>query len=185
MPDPQAMTRRCAAITIDGRRCLRNAQEGSDYCSTHNHPDSYKNRKPAKFDAVKQAKYLRYLSQGHTKGTAAASIGVSYEAVRRFRKRTPGFAELESEAELSAHAEVEKSLYNLAKQGHITAIIFWLKNRMPDRWADVYKQETSKRDEDVKNLKELGEQLQDDPEARNLLAQLHRHQSAVESISEN
>lgn len=32
--------------------------------------------------------------------------------------------------------EVENALYKLAIDGNITAIIFWLKNRKPDKWRD-------------------------------------------------
>lgn len=33
-------------------------------------------------------------------------------------------------------AKVEQSLFNKALSGDVTAMIFWLKNRRPDKWRD-------------------------------------------------
>ncbi len=38
-----------------------------------------------------------------------------------------------------ADSKVEASLYNQALKGNITAIIFWLCNRQPDKWKNVNK----------------------------------------------
>ena len=37
--------------------------------------------------------------------------------------------------------EVEEKLLELVFEGNITAIIFWLKNRRPDKWRDKPKDE--------------------------------------------
>jgi hypothetical protein len=38
---------------------------------------------------------------------------------------------------------VENSLYQMALDGNVTAAIFYLKNRRPDRWRDVHNIEAS------------------------------------------
>ena len=35
--------------------------------------------------------------------------------------------------------QVENALYKSAVSGNVTAMIFWLKNRKPERWNDVNK----------------------------------------------
>ena len=46
------------------------------------------------------------------------------------------FAAAVDQAELDACEIVEDALFNKAKDGHLTAIIFYLTNRVPDRWKD-------------------------------------------------
>lgn len=57
--------------------------------------------------------------------------------IRVHRNEDPAFDEACEDAELDAHAEIEDALFKAATTGNITACIFYLKNRCPERWKDV------------------------------------------------
>lgn len=47
--------------------------------------------------------------------------------------------------------EVENALVQQAKAGNVTAIIFWLKNRRPDKWRDKPVEDTGQKLDEIKN----------------------------------
>lgn len=89
-----------------------------------------------KFGEKRRAKYLDALREGNSRSSAARSVGVSPELVRLYRKATPGWEDLETEAEEEAHGKVEDSLFKTAINGNVTACQVWLYNRVPERWKD-------------------------------------------------
>jgi len=116
---PKARKQRATAAT--GRRLYRDAalKQGRGFT-----PD-------------KQADYLAAIARGLTRSKAAVAADVSTATVRDYMKKDPAFAAAVVEAEAQACDEVEDVLRELALSGHMTALMFWLQNRAPDRWKDM------------------------------------------------
>ena len=75
-------------------------------------------------------------SQGLTSGQIARCLGVSWSTIDRRRKEN---ADIEEAIKKGAALGVEKisnALMTSARDGNVTAQIFYLKNRAPDQWAD-------------------------------------------------
>ena len=89
------------------------------------------------FTPDKQAEYLSHLAGNIRPSKAAELVNVNYQTVREYRKKDPAFVAAEAEAEAQGTEAVEDALYNLAVGGHMTAIMFVLQNRQPDRWKDM------------------------------------------------
>ena len=124
------MSNRCNAKTKSGARC-KNGANGNGRCASHGE------REPYKLDALKRASYLEKLARGSGRGAAAGSIGIHRSTVADYRRAHPDFAAEESAAEMGAVSDVEDALYANARKGHVTAIIFFLKNRSPENWKDM------------------------------------------------
>ncbi len=90
-----------------------------------------------KFDAIKKEQYLQLLGNGFSRSNAAAAVGITRATVWNHRRADTEFAEVESRAEMRAHGLVEGKLFSRAMEGDHTAIIFYLKNRVPERWKDM------------------------------------------------
>jgi len=76
-------------------------------------------------------------SQGLTSGQIARCLGVSWSTIDRRRKE---FEEIEDAIKKGAALGVEKisnALMTSARDGNVTAQIFYLKNRAPDQWNDT------------------------------------------------
>lgn len=67
---------------------------------------------------------------------AAKLIGVTRQAIYERMKRDPKFKRKVEDARELATDFVEKALWKKAVDGHVTAMIFWLKNKRPDAWSD-------------------------------------------------
>lgn len=66
----------------------------------------------------------------------AQNMGISLNSLKLWRKKYPALdAILRQGKEVSDYA-VENALYKKAINGDVTAQIFWLKNRRPERWRD-------------------------------------------------
>ena len=96
-----------------------------------------------KFDEIHQERYLALIAAGANKQGAAELVGVCRNTVRNRRLADEEFARRESEANMVAVAAVEGFLYREAQGGNVTACIFFLKNRAPDRWRDRREHEIS------------------------------------------
>ena len=89
------------------------------------------------FTPDKQAEYLSCLAKGMRRGEAAAAAEINTATVNAYRKKDPAFQAAEIEAETQASEVIESALWELARGGHLTAIMFWLQNRAPSRWQDM------------------------------------------------
>lgn len=76
------------------------------------------------------------LRVGADMALAAALVGVTREGLRLYAQRHPGVQERFDEARARADDIIVKRLYDKAKDGDTTAIIFWLKNRRAAEWRD-------------------------------------------------
>ena len=74
-------------------------------------------------------------SLGLTDEEIAVILGISSRTLN-YWKKNPSFLQALKRGKLKADFQITKSLYDKAKAGDTTAIIFWLKNRRPDLWRD-------------------------------------------------
>jgi predicted DNA-binding protein YlxM (UPF0122 family) len=84
-----------------------------------------------------------WMKKGFSLGHIAAKCGVSRCALYHWRKKYPAIAEALDRKNAPrgtvneiSDAEVEYALRREALDGKVTAQIFWLKNRRPDKWRD-------------------------------------------------
>ena len=93
--------------------------------------------KPYKFTAPRRALVLKLISEGKTRSAAMESLGLARQTLTMAMKRDPEFAALVEAAEMPVHEAVESALLESAVGGNVTAQIFYLCNRQPDRWQHV------------------------------------------------
>ena len=86
---------------------------------------------------------------GATDEDIAEKIGITVRTLYRWQKYSVTNADGElthpikealKKGKQLPDAKVEQSLLNKALGGDVTAMIFWLKNRRPDKWSDKPKQ---------------------------------------------
>lgn len=97
--------------------------------------------------AVKKAAIIDSVAAGATVETAAGAAGIARKTFYEWRKKDPEFNELVERAYTGVVKSVEGALVRAAtvpdKQGrvNVTAQIFYLANRAPERWRSVNRQE--------------------------------------------
>lgn len=74
--------------------------------------------------------------EGVSLGEIAKRFRVHVNTVVQWRKSYPEFADALKYGIEEANSFVESALFQNAIAGNLGAQIFWLKNRMPDRWKD-------------------------------------------------
>ena len=74
---------------------------------------------------------------GATADEIANYLGVSTACLYKWRMNQPELVEALKRGREASDDRVEDSLYKRALAGDVTACIFYLKNRRPDRWRDV------------------------------------------------
>lgn len=89
-----------------------------------------------KFTTRKRQEYLKLLSEGSRRVAAAEAVGVKRQTVSNHIAADPEFAAAVDEAEMAANQIVEYGLFQSAQAGNVSACVFWLTNRDPDRWQD-------------------------------------------------
>jgi len=94
-------------------------------------------RKAYKFSALKKAKVLELLAQGMRRYKAMEAVGLNGGLFSYACAADPEFAAQVDLAEMMADQDVEDALREGALNGNVTAEIFWLCNRRPDRWQHV------------------------------------------------
>ncbi len=127
-----------------------------------NPKDFKKNGRPSKFNDKIQAQIKFLAEKGFIDDEIAISLGITQQTLNNWKKEHPKFFEALKDWKLTADRRVERSLYEKAcgysmpdtkfatHEGQITdsvkytkhiapsdtAIIFWLKNRQPEKWRD-------------------------------------------------
>ncbi len=74
--------------------------------------------------------------EGLTDIQIAENLGISKDTFYEYKKRYPDFSDSLKKGKEIIDYEVENALLKNALDGNITAQIFWLKNRRPDKWKD-------------------------------------------------
>ncbi len=92
-------------------------------------------RKSNKLENVNLEQVENIASLGLTDEEIAIILGISPRTLY-YWKKNPVFLQALKRGKLKADAQITKSLYEKAKNGDTTAMIFWLKNRRPDLWRD-------------------------------------------------
>lgn len=86
---------------------------------------------------------------GLTDEQIAEKMGINTATLYRYKEKYCEICEALKRGKEVVDVEVENALLKLAKSGNITAIIFWLKNRRPDKWRDKQKDVEDEHLEDV------------------------------------
>jgi hypothetical protein len=73
---------------------------------------------------------------GLTDAQIAENIGISTVTIWEWKKKYSNFANALKVSKDVADRQIENALFKAAKDGNITAQIFWLKNRKPDKWRE-------------------------------------------------
>lgn len=73
----------------------------------------------------------------------AHNCGIGKTALYEWKNRFPEIADALKTSKQAADAIIENALYEKAKKGDVTAMIFWLKNRQPERWRDKHDVDTN------------------------------------------
>ena len=73
---------------------------------------------------------------GLTDEQIAANCGITATTLYDWKKRFAKISEALKKGKEVVDYEVENALLNKALAGDVTASIFWLKNRRPDKWRD-------------------------------------------------
>jgi hypothetical protein len=109
--------------------------------------------RPTKLTPITAATAATLARLGFTDEKLAAALGVSRSTVSLWKRADPSFSDSLKSAKSQADAKVMDSLYHRAigftapdgsyHAPHPTAIIFYLKNRMPGEWRDITRSEIS------------------------------------------
>lgn len=90
------------------------------------------------FDKFKKAAYVAHVESGMTRIEASKATGVDRTTVSRHIRNDENFARAVSEAEMARVPEVEAALLKACVEDrNVTAIMFYLQNRDPERWRDM------------------------------------------------
>lgn len=73
---------------------------------------------------------------GLTDEQIARNMGINPATLYEWKKKYPKIAESLKRSKDVADRQVENALFENAISGNITAQIFWLKNRKPNKWRD-------------------------------------------------
>ena len=109
--------------------------------------------RPSKLTSITAATAATLAKLGFTDEKLAAALGVSRSTISEWKRADPDFSATLKAAKSQADAKVIESLYHRAigftaidgtyHPPHPTAIIFYLKNRMPGEWRDITRSEIS------------------------------------------
>lgn len=85
---------------------------------------------------------IENLSQGNSVEGTCKKVKINKTTFYEWVKKDKQFAEDVEKARLSQVVVVEDALFKKAKAGNVTAIIFFLCNRSPEKWKNVQRVET-------------------------------------------
>lgn len=105
---------------------------------------------------------------GLTDEQIASNIGIRRETLCEWKKKYPNISNALKRGKEVVDIEVENALHKLAVDGNITAIIFWLKNRKPDKWRDKPKEISSSLEQIATNINELINVIGEPPKTRKI-----------------
>lgn len=79
---------------------------------------------------------------GLTEEQIAHNMGISRETLNQWKKQFSDISDTLKRGKEVVDYMVENALFKNAIEGNVTAQIFWLKNRKPDKWRDKPEGET-------------------------------------------
>ena len=96
---------------------------------------------------------------GLTDEQIARNMGVAYSTLKNWKNKYLAISAALKKGKEVVDFEVENALYNSAINGNVTAQIYWLNNRKPDKWRNKQKETTDttqldKLDDILREIKE-------------------------------
>ena len=85
-------------------------------------------------------------AQGLTKKQIAYSLGIGESTLYEKQKTNPEFLEAIKKGQAKGIGTITNALFQSGKGGNVTAQIFYLKNRQPDKWSDRRQHEHTGKD---------------------------------------
>jgi hypothetical protein len=121
-------------------------------------------RRTCKFNERVASKIIELCEEGKTDEQIAAIIGVTPRTLWYWKTKNPDLKEDMRAAKLDADSLVEATLLQKALGWNglppdTTSIIFWLKNRQPEKWRDRQPDEKGDTNIQVNNVQLNDEQL--------------------------
>jgi len=110
-------------------------------------PAGKKKGMPTKYSQA-QVKLAYWVARnGKTNEEIAVALGIAVSTLYNWERRYPEFAGALNAGKQEPDDQVEQALFQRAiadtSPAGVTACIFWLKNRRPDRWRDRHELETT------------------------------------------
>lgn len=96
-----------------------------------------KTGRPSEFSKRLAGALIALAKEGKTDEEIAKAAGISVRTIHRWKQVHPDFCHFLQDAKDLADDAMESSLFESGIAGNVTAQIFWLKNRQPERWRDV------------------------------------------------
>lgn len=92
----------------------------------------------SKFEEIKEKFPLieGWAKDGLTDEQISKNLGISKVTFYKYKASCSELNELLKKSKEVVDYEVENALYKSAIGGNVSAMIFWLKNRRPDKWKD-------------------------------------------------
>lgn len=92
----------------------------------------------SKFEEIKEKFPLieGWAKEGLTDEQISRNLGISKVTFYKYKASCSELNELLKKSKEVVDYEVENALYKSAMSGNVSAMIFWLKNRRPDKWRD-------------------------------------------------
>ena len=66
----------------------------------------------------------------------ADNLGIGLSTLKKYKNKSVAIRTALKKGKEVSDYEVENALYKAAVNGSVSAMIFWLKNRRPDKWKD-------------------------------------------------
>ncbi len=104
-----------------------------------------------------------WVRNGATEEEIALRLGISRDSLYAYKREFSEFSDTIKKGKEYTDGEVENALLKSALAGSVTAQIFWLKNRRPDKWSD--KPEERGHEDRQLNINVTIEKLSDNGEA--------------------
>jgi len=106
-------------------------------------------RPPFEFDDATLKKVESLAAQGLTKTQIARSLGIHRATLAKKKRENSEIDDAIKRGEAKGIATITNALFTAAREGNITAQIFFLKNRDPDNWKDRQYVEETRRYEGI------------------------------------
>ncbi len=104
-------------------------------------PSKYETHVAPRLEEIKD-----WCRNGATDEEIAKRLGISRDSLYEYKKQFSDFSDILKKNKDFVDLEVENALLQSALNGNITAQIFWLKNRRPDKWRDKPTEEKDERE---------------------------------------
>ena len=77
-----------------------------------------------------------WAKDGLTQQQIANNLGIGLSTLKKYKNKSVAIRTALKKGKEVSDYEVENALYQAAINGSVSAMIFWLKNRRPDKWKD-------------------------------------------------